>query len=300
VPGTKFTFARARTLRRATVVAGGAVAAVLMLAVPALAHVTVTPDSAPAGAAAVLTFHVPNEEAHADATGLDMRIPTDHPIAQVLVKPVPGWKITVKDITLSKPIVTDDGRFTQAVSEVTWSGGRIPPGQFQDFTISADPLPTGVSELAFKAIQTYSNGDVVSWIDLSQPGQPAPDHPAPVLKLTAATNPNAAATSPRSGSDATSPGSGPDAAARVLAIAGLVAGLLALAVAGLGWRRGRTAGQGDPAGTPTWAGGGAGPKARGEPREEALLPAAPGSPARRQAPAAPLDSPRAPRRRGKR
>jgi uncharacterized protein YcnI len=300
LPGTKFTFARGRTLRRATVVAGGAVAAVLMLAVPALAHVTVTPDSAPAGVAAVLTFHVPNEEAHADATGLDMRIPTDHPIAQVLVKPVPGWKITVKDITLSKPIVTDDGRFTQAVSEVTWSGGRIPPGQFQDFTISADPLPTGVSELAFKAIQTYSNGDVVSWIDLPQPGQPAPDHPAPVLKLTAATNLNAAATSPGSGSDATSPGSGSDAAARMLAIAGLVAGLLALAVAGLGWRRGRTEGQGDPAGTPTWAGGGAGPKARGEPREDARLPVAPGSPARRQAPAAPLDSPRAPRRRGKR
>jgi periplasmic copper chaperone A len=291
LPATKFTFARGRTLRRVTVVAGGAVAAVLMLAVPALAHVTVTPDSAPAGAAAVLTFHVPNEEAHADATGLDMRIPTDHPIAQVLVKPIPGWKITVKDITLSKPIVTDDGRFNLAVSEVTWSGGRIPPGQFQDFTISADPLPTGVSELAFKAIQTYSNGDVVSWIDLPQPGQPAPDHPAPVLKLTAATNPNAAATSP---------GSGSDAAARVLAIAGLVAGLLALAVAGLGWRRGRTEGQGDPAGTPTWAGGGAGPKARGESREDARLPAAPGSPARRQAPAAPLDSPRAPRHRGKR
>jgi periplasmic copper chaperone A len=298
LPGTKLTFAPARTLRRATVVAGGAVAAVLLLAVPALAHVTVTPDSAPAGAAAVLTFHVPNEEAHADATGLDMRIPTDHPIAQVLVKPVPGWKITVKDITLSKPIVTDDGRFTQAVSEVTWSGGRIPPGQFQDFTISADPLPTGVSELAFKAIQTYSNGDVVSWIDLPQPGQPAPDHPAPVLKLTAATNPDAA-TSPGSGSDATSPGSGSDAAARVLAIAGLVAGLLALAIAGLGWR-GRTGGQGDPAGTPTWAGGGAGPKARGEPREDARLPAAPGSPARRQASAAPRDSPRAPQRRGKR
>jgi len=50
-----------------------------------------------------------------------------------------------------------------------WSGGRIAPGQFQDFSVSADPLPQGVSQLAFKAIQTYSNGDVVRWIDVPQP-----------------------------------------------------------------------------------------------------------------------------------
>ena len=70
------------------------------------------------------------------------------------------------------------------MSEVTWRGGQILPGQYQDFSVSADPLPAGVSQLAFKAIQTYSNGDVVRWIDLPQPGQPAPEHPAPVLTLT--------------------------------------------------------------------------------------------------------------------
>ena len=54
-----------------------------------------------------------------------MQIPTDHPIAQFLVKPVPGWTASVKTITLAKPLVTDDGQFTQAVSEVIWSGGQI-------------------------------------------------------------------------------------------------------------------------------------------------------------------------------
>lgn len=235
---TKGALARARTLRRAVVV-GGAAAAVLLFAVPALAHITVTPDSATAGSAAVLTFHVPNEEAGADTTQVDIRIPTDHPIAQMLVKPVPGWNISVRTVTLPKPVVTDDGQFTQAVSEVIWSGGRIAPGQFQDFTISADPLPQGVSKLAFKAIQTYSNGHVVRWIDLPQPGQPAPDHPAPVLTLTTAT---ATATAPARTIAATSGGSGSDGTARVLAIAGLVAGLSALAVAALGLRRVRNAG----------------------------------------------------------
>jgi periplasmic copper chaperone A len=226
---------RARTLRRAAAVAGSAAAGVLLVSVPALAHITTTPDSAVAGSTAVLTFHVPNEEAGADTTQLDMRIPTDHPIAQLLVKPVPGWTISVRTVTLPKPVVTDDGQFTQAVSEVIWSGGRIRPGQFQDFTVSADPLPQGVSELVFKAIQTYSNGNVVRWIDLPQAGQPAPDHPAPVLTLTT----SATTATARARTVAVAPvAPGSDGAARVLAIAGLVVSLLALVVA----RWGRSAG----------------------------------------------------------
>jgi Domain of unkown function (DUF1775) len=79
---TMSTFVRTRALPRVAVAGGAAVTAVLLLAVPALAHITVTPDSASAGSAAVLTFHVPNEEARADTTRLDMQIPVDHPIAQ--------------------------------------------------------------------------------------------------------------------------------------------------------------------------------------------------------------------------
>jgi uncharacterized protein YcnI len=231
-----------RGLFRAAVAGCATSAAVLMLAVPALAHITVTPASAPGGSAAVLTFHVPNEEASADTTEVAMKIPTDHPIVNLLVKPVPGWTISVKTITLAKPVVTDDGKFTQAVSEVIWSGGKIVPGQFQDFSVSADPLPTGVSTVAFKTLQTYSNGDVVRWIDLAAPGQPEPDHPAPVLALTGATTSaahSAGTTSTTAVSDGpASPSASSDGTARVLAIAALVAGLLALAAAGAGlWRR---------------------------------------------------------------
>jgi MYXO-CTERM domain-containing protein len=232
-------FARARALPRAVGVGTAAAIAVLLLATPALAHITITPASAPAGSTNVLTFHVPNEEAHADTTRVDIQIPTAHPIALLLVKPVLGWRISVRTVTLPKPIVTDDGQFTQAVSEVIWSGGKIPPGQFQDFAVSADSLPDGVSQLPFKSIQTYSNGDVVRWIDLQQPGQPEPDHPAPVLTLTTAAPARTAAAT------ATSASSGSDGTARALAIVGLLAGLLALVVAGLRRRR-----------RPAWPGGG--------------------------------------------
>ncbi len=233
-----------RALTRSAIIAAATAAGTLLFAIPALAHITVSPGSAQAGSAAVLTFHVPNEEASAYTSRVDVQVPTDHPIAQLLVQPVAGWTISVKTVTLAKPLVTDDGQFTQAVSEVIWSGGRIAPGQFQDFSLSADPLPQGVSQLAFKAIQTYSNGDVVRWIDLRQPGQAEPDHPAPVLTLTvgAAGTGSTAGTGGTAGTAAPSASvaaSGSDGTARAIGIGGVLIGLLGLVLAGLSWRRGK-------------------------------------------------------------
>src|SRR5215472_12101363 len=219
---------RARAVRRTAIVGAASAAAVLLFAGPALAHITVTPDSVPAGSTTVLTFHVPNEESKADTVKVDIQIPTNHPIAQFLVQPVPGWSVTVKTITLAKPLVTDDGSFNSAVSEVIWSGGKILPGQFQSFTISADPMPTGESQVPFKAIQTYSNGDIVRWIDLQQPGQPAPAHPAPVVTLTTSTGP--VSTVHTGAAPAAASASGSDGLSRALGIAGLIVGLLACAL----------------------------------------------------------------------
>jgi periplasmic copper chaperone A len=230
---------RARAAARVLLVLGGAGLGVLALAGTAFAHVTITPGSAPQGSTAELTFKVPNEEQTAATTEIQVQVPTAHPIAQFLVKPVPGWTVTVQTITLAKPIVTDDGSFTTAVSEVTWKGGQILPGQFQDFSVSADPLPSGIGQLVFKAVQTYSNGDVVRWIDLPQAGQPEPEHPAPILTLTTA----GADADASAGAQADPPAAaGSDPAALALGAAGLVAGLLGLAAGGSAWlrvRRGR-------------------------------------------------------------
>jgi uncharacterized protein YcnI len=235
----RFTRATARTV----LVLCGTAVAVLALAGNAFAHITITPGSAKAGSAAELTFKVPNEEDKATTTKVQVRIPVSHPIAQLLVEPVPGWTVTVQSVKLAKPIVTDDGSFTAAVSEVTWSGGRISPGQFQDFSVSADPLPSDVSQLTFKAIQTYSNGDVVRWIDLRQPGQPEPGHPAPVLTLTladtATSDSTAASTANSTGASASASSGSDDTSAIALGAGGLAAWLLGLTAGLSAWLRGR-------------------------------------------------------------
>jgi hypothetical protein len=143
----------------------------------------------------------------------------------------------VHSTVLPKPITTDDGTFTSTVSEMDWSGGSIPVGQFSEFNVLAQGLPTGTALLTFKAVQLYSD-TVVSWIQVPTKAAPNPAHPAPTLVLTA----------PGKGSSGSAPGSGPAATPSVsmgaptgtisssdngLAVASIILSAFALAVAGL-------------------------------------------------------------------
>ncbi|NUQ95005.1 MAG: YcnI family protein [Streptomyces sp.] len=225
-----------RGLRRLAVVGALAAAGVLAGAGAAFAHVTVHPDSYPQGASdGTLTFRVPNEEDNARTTKVDIVFPADHPIPSVLVSPIAGWTAQVKNTHLKTPIKTDDGDITSAVSEIVWTGGGIAPGNYQDFTVAFGQLPSGTNQLAFKALQTYSDGKIVRWIEQQQSGQPEPDNPAPTLKLTPA-----AASGVSDGASTTTAKSS-DSTARTLGIAGLAIGVLSLITGGLGLARARAA-----------------------------------------------------------
>ncbi|HEX3589650.1 MAG TPA: YcnI family protein [Pseudonocardiaceae bacterium] len=168
------------TMRRLVIVSAAVVGGLLGITGIAAAHVIATPGSATQGGFADVSFQVPDEEDTASTTTLEVAFPADHPIASVDVKAMPGWHVTVAHTKLATPLASDDGPVTEAVSRITWSGGSIAPGTFEDFTVSLGPLPTDTERLVFKAIQTYSNGDVVRWIDTSE----GADHPAPTLQLT--------------------------------------------------------------------------------------------------------------------
>lgn len=157
----------------------------------ASAHITVAaPGATSGGNDTLITFRVPDESDAASTVGMKVQLPTDTPIASVLVQPHPGWTSTVKQSKLSTPIKTDDGEITEAVSEIDWKADStatgIKPGQFDQFVVIAGQLPDA-GTLTFKAVQTYSDGKSTSWIDVAAPGSIAePEHPAPVLTLGAA------------------------------------------------------------------------------------------------------------------
>jgi len=219
-----------RIAAKAGVILAVAAVAVLGLGTPAAAHVTVNPGTATQGGFTKLTFRVPNESATASTVKLEVSLPENAPIASVSVKPLTGWTVEVQRRTLDTPATVHGAQITEVVGTIAWTaspGAEIAPGEFQEFDISVGPLPE-VDQIVFKALQHYSDGEIVRWIDEPAPGQEL-EHPAPVLKLTPAAGEGA--TSGTGGGAASSGGSGValgfGIAGAVLGLAGLVLGLLA-------------------------------------------------------------------------
>ncbi|MDN3351833.1 YcnI family protein [Actinomadura sp. DC4] len=224
-----------RTFQRAAAVSGLAALALTAVATAASAHVTANPSTAEPGSYSKVSFRVPNEEPKADTTKLEITLPTDHPIASVSVRPVPGWSVKVTSAKLATPLKSDDGEITKAVSTITWSGGKITPGQFQEFDVSMGPLPTDTDRLMFKTAQTYSNGEVVNWDQDPGNGGQEPEHPAPTVRLVKAAG---AGTAPKAAPSSTDSS---DGTARWLGGLGLAAGIIGLAAGVYGLTRKRAA-----------------------------------------------------------
>ncbi|MBT2234952.1 YcnI family protein [Nonomuraea sp. NEAU-A123] len=242
-------------MRRAATVLAAATAITAGLALPALAHVTINPGTAEQGGFSKVAFRVPNERDDASTVKVEVSFPTDHPLAFVSVKPVPGWSVKVTEGKLPKPVKTEYGELKEAVTKVVWSGGKIGKGEFQEFEVSMGQLPEDTDQLTFPTTQTYTGGEVVKWADAPKADGSEAEHPVPTLKLTPATasdSHHADASTPAASASASadkaaapsvtqvasaSSGSSSDGTARLLGGAGLVVGVIGIVVAILALRR---------------------------------------------------------------
>ncbi|MEV6932192.1 DUF1775 domain-containing protein [Dactylosporangium sp. NPDC051485] len=205
-------------------IAAGA-ATVLLAATPAAAHVKVAADKAQAGARDVtITFTGEGESARAGIEAERVVLPAGIAIADVqLVSAPPGWT------------------FTAAEDGYTVSGPALRPRADAVHTIRVARLPATAHALAFKTLETYSDGSVARWIDLPEAGNPEPEHPAPVLTLRPAAAPSTAGAVPVTGPSSTggAPAAGPDISGPAIAqpapagrnTAGTVAAIALMSVA---------------------------------------------------------------------
>ncbi|CAM5629634.1 membrane protein [Streptomyces spiroverticillatus] len=245
---------RRTRISRLSAVGVAAAASVVVLAGPAFAHVSVQPVGAAAkGGYATVNVKVPNERDNASTVQLEVSFPVkEHPLTSVMPQAVPGWTVKVEKTTLDKPLKVHGKEIKEAVSKITWTGGKIGPGEFQQFPLSLGQLPEDADQLVLKAIQTYDNKEVVRWIEEPKEGQPEPQSPAPVLKLTAPVGDGhgAAATDDKKAKDSTasdkhddgkketaSAASASDTTARVLGIVGIIVGVAGVAFGVLAGRR---------------------------------------------------------------
>lgn len=209
--------------------------AMLALAPAAAAHVTMQPEETPAGGFTRLDVRVPNERDDAGTTKVDVQFPPG--FLFVSYERVPGWNTKVTMRKLDKPVEQFGEQITEEVGRITYTSAgeanMIGPGQFRDFGLSVGvPDEKPGTALTFKALQTYSNGEVVRWI-----GPPDSEEPAPQVKLTSAEGEAAAApaaqqpAAPASSEDDDGGSNTLSIIALIVALAGLAAGMAALMMA---------------------------------------------------------------------
>lgn len=218
----------------------------------ASAHVTAhSPDQPTQGGDAEIVFRAPNESDTANFTKLAVDFSTTSPIGDANVRPMPGWTYQITMTTLKTPVKMADDTITSAVQSITWTaqpGYAIKPGEFQEFSISVEGLPTNTTTMDMPAVQSYDDGSVIDWNQPTPASGQEPEHPLPHLTLAAADSSATAANSATVSMPGmtTNAASGSDSTARWLGGIGLLLGALALGF-GLGaYARSRQAGGSGP------------------------------------------------------
>lgn len=164
----------------------GATLAVLAFAAPAGAHVSTDPAEVPSGGYATVNFKIGHGCEGSPTTRVEIQVPEG--TTSVHAEAIAGWTATLETGTLATPIESEGETITEGVTSVTWTGGPLPDDQYETFGIAFKaPEAKAGTVLLFPTVQTCVNGQT-SWITPTVEGEKEPDHPAPQVTLTAATD----------------------------------------------------------------------------------------------------------------
>ena len=163
-----------RTTRRLAAAGATVLAVVALAALPASAHIEPSPVAVQEGTSTVISFDVEHGCGDSDSVKFEIKLP------EGVTKPVPkaptGWKGALAD------------------GVVTFTGG--PQDHHTPLTLAIQlTAPTTPGQIAFPIVQTCEKGSL-DWIEVTKEGQPEPEHPAPVVTITAAAPTKAELTPP--------------------------------------------------------------------------------------------------------
>ncbi|MEV0437054.1 YcnI family protein [Nocardia sp. NPDC050413] len=160
-------------LRRIAVITGAVAVATVLTGGIASAHLAVEAPGAKQGVSSVLSFRISNESDEASTTVLTVELPG---LKTARTETMPGWDAVVH---------RDSNNLATSVTWTAAPGTGVGPGRFQRFVLYAGPMPKQ-DTVAFKAVQTYSDGRVDTWDQPTPEGADEPEFPLPVLTLAAA------------------------------------------------------------------------------------------------------------------
>jgi uncharacterized protein YcnI len=199
----------------------------LLTAAPALAHVSISPSEAEAGAYAVLTVSVPHGCDGSPTTTVAIQVP--EPILAVTPTRNPLWRVEKVMEKLQEPVTDSHGtKVTERVGQVVYSARTpLPEGYRDAFQLSLRMPETAGETLVFPVVQSCKRGET-AWIETAEAGGDAHEleAPAPTVTLVEAQGDEHSAMEAKPTTTTTEDGN-------TLGVLGLGAGLLGLAAGGL-------------------------------------------------------------------
>jgi len=164
----------------------GFVIAVLLMATPAYAHVTLEGRQAAIGTWYKAVFAVPHGCAGSATTKIRVQIPDG--VIDVKPMPKPGWNVEVVKGKYAAPYDFHGGKISEGAKEVVWSGGKLLDDNYDEFVISTYLTATLKPDtvLYFPTVQECEQG-INRWIDIPADAEHTHDtkSPAPGVKLIA-------------------------------------------------------------------------------------------------------------------
>lgn len=153
------------------------------LATSAIAHSTLEQTEVAAGTITKITLRVPHGCDGQATHTVELTMPDGFYAA----KPMPkaGWTLETETADYATPYEMHGHTMTQGVQKVTWSGGNLEDGWYDEFTVRGTVGRDVASNtvLYFPALQTCADG-TADWTDTS--GSHDVPNPAPKLTVTAA------------------------------------------------------------------------------------------------------------------
>ncbi len=214
-----------RMSARVSVLPAAAVAAVLV-ATPAAAHVTISPEEGAAGAYTVLTASWSHGCDGSPTTKIAIQMPEQ--LLTVAPTRHPGWEVRKVMEQLDEPVADAHGNeITERVAQVVYTADEpLPDGYREALELSLQLPDTPGETLTFPIVQSCAKGET-AWVETAEDGDTEElEAPAPTVAVLDAEEATATTTEATSTETASSSeDDGPDA----LSIAALVAGLLGLA-----------------------------------------------------------------------
>ncbi len=154
------------------------------LSFSASAHVTLEISEAITGSYYKATFTVPHGCDGAPTTKVRVQIPDG--LTSIKPQPRSGWKLAVTKEKLAKPLDNGHGgKITEAIREVSWTGGPLPEDQFEEFKIQMKLPDAPNTTVYFPVVQECPKGGINRWIEIPEAGKSSQGLklPAPGLKL---------------------------------------------------------------------------------------------------------------------